>query len=818
LTALLHCENEIVMDLYRNRKKYYSNIYPEDLFQKLEFDKILEILEEHCESPLGVNHVRNVKILIDKNQIEKQLRQVYEFAMIINNEAVEFPSNNFIDLKPEMDILEIENSVLLTEQVFRIYKVLLTIHNILHFFFQKDGENEELYPELTKLVAKLEIDKDLLNAIKGVIDENGKIKSSASRELTTIRNNIGYKYQELDGKFKSALNSFKKSGFLDDTYESIRNGRRVLAVLSSYKRKVKGLIMDETASGRVTFIEPEATLQINNELFELQQEERREIHKILRELSQQLRPHVLSLKTYQKLLAIIDFIRAKAKLANSMNAVMPLVTNERIIELNNAFHPLLYLLNKQHKKKTVPINLRLSIADRLLVISGPNAGGKSVTLKTVGLLQLMLQTGMLLPLEEGSLMSLFENFFADIGDEQSLENDLSTYSSRLLNMRYFTEHANSKTMVFIDEFGSGTDPKFGGAIAESVLEMLNKKRVYGVITTHYSNIKIYASETRGLINGTMNFDKEHLRPLYKLEVGRPGSSFAFEIAESCGLPNEVLENARKKVGAEYKEFDELLSSLQNEKAVIEAKREDVEKREKELEDTIIAYNHKNNVLKKKKQSILLKAEEEALSIVNSTNKKFDKMLLEWSQEKKDKEVVQKIKEEIDQDRQRRKGKVEKLTDAVLFKKSVGILKKGANVQLRSGNQVGTVLELNDKNATVAFGLLRTTVKLKELVVVNHSAKKERGSSKYDHFKAAVEFSNSIDVRGMRRDEALNEVETFLDNALLVDADFLKIIHGKGDGILRRSIRELLRKYDVVKSIKSEDPQYGGDGISIVELG
>ncbi len=805
------------MELYRKRKKYYSNIYPSDLFEKLEFDKILEILEEHCESQLGMDQVRKTKILTDKNQIEKQLRQVYEFTMIINNEAVEFPSNNFIDLKQEMNILEVRNTVLETEQVFRIYKVLNTVHSILYFFFQKDGENQEMYPELAKLVAKLEIDKDLINAIKTVIDENGKIKSSASRELTTIRNNIGHKYQELDGKFKSALNSFKRSGFLDETLESIRNGRRVLAVLSSYKRKVKGLIMDETASGRVTFIEPEATLQINNELFELQQEERREIHKILRELSDKLRPYVLTLKGYQKLLSVIDFIRAKAKLAISMNAVMPLVTNERVIELNSAYHPLLYLLNKQQKKKTIPITLRLSIADRLLVISGPNAGGKSVTLKTVGLLQLMLQTGMLLPVEEGSLMSLFENFFADIGDEQSLENDLSTYSSRLLNMRYFTEHANSKTLVLIDEFGSGTDPKFGGAIAESVLEQLNQKRVYGVITTHYSNIKIFASENRGLINGTMNFDKDNLRPLYKLEVGRPGSSFAFEIAESCGLSAEILNSAKQKVGSEYKEFDELLSSLQNEKAVIEAKREEEEKREKEVEEMIQAYNFKSGQLKKKKQSILLKAEEEALNIVNATNKKFDKMLLDWSNEKKDREVVQRIKEEIDQDRTVRAGQVERLTDAVLFRKSAGVLKEGANVQLRNGNQVGTVLELDKKTAVVAFGSLRTKVKLKELVVVNRSVKKEKSKVKYDTFKAAVEFSNSIDVRGMRRDEALSEVEVFLDKALLVEADFLKIIHGKGDGILRRSIRDMLRKYDVVKSIKSEDPQYGGDGISIVEL-
>ncbi len=805
------------MELYRKRNKFYSNLYPNDLFEKLEFDKILELLEAECESVLGQEQVRNIKFYTKQDQIEKQLKQVHEFALILGNEAAEFPSTNYLSLKEEINILGINNSVLGESQVFKIYKVIGTVSSILHFFQNQDGENQEFYPELARLTSKIELDKELQNSIKTVIDDNGKIKSSASKELGYIRNQIGHKYQELDSKFRSAINQFKKAGYLDETIESVRNGRRVLAVLSSFKRKIKGIICDESGSGRITFMEPETTMQVNNELFELQHEEKREIHRILKDLTLQLRPFVESFKDYQKLLAILDFIRAKAKFAKQMDAIMPTVNPDRIIEMNNAYHPLLLLMNKEQKKETVPMSLRLSIAERILVISGPNAGGKSVTLKTVGLLQLMFQSGMLIPVEEGTLMCIFNNVFADIGDEQSLENDLSTYSSRLLNMRYFSEHADSKTLILIDEFGSGTDPKFGGAIAEAVLESLNKKRVYGLITTHYSNIKIFASETKGLVNGTMNFDKKNLRPLYKLEVGRPGSSFAFEIATSCGLPQDVLENAKEKVGGEYLEFDDLLSSLQNERAVLSMREDELRKREEKCEEKIRSYEFKAKELKKKKQNIILAAEKEALNIVQNTNKKYDKMLSDWSSNKEDKKGVRKIKEEIEQDRTKIKTDIEELRDEVLYRKSAGELVVGASVQLRDSEQVGKVVDLKNSNAIVEFGSMRTRVKAKELVVVERIKHEKRPTPNYDKFRASVEFSNNVDVRGMRRDEALKEVERLLDKAMLVEANYLKIIHGRGDGILRRSIREYLKQYNEVKSIKNEDPQYGGDGISIVEL-
>lgn len=685
------------MEFYKKRKKYYSNLYPKEIYEKLEFDKILNLVEEACQSPLGLERVKNIKYLTKHDEVEKQLRQVYEFTLLLNDSTKQFPSNHYLALEKELHLLEIEGSVLSEKQVFRIYKVLKTVSDILHFFRQKEGEYSEEFPELARLTKDLEVDKNLLNAINRVLDDEGKIKSSASKELTTIRNNISFKYRELDNKFKAAVNEFKRMGYLDDTLESIRNGRRVLSVVSNHKRKIKGIILDQSSSGRITYMEPESTLQVNNDIFELQQEEKQEIHRILKSLSDQLRPFQQPLKDYQNLLGLLDFIQAKAKLALRMNGVMPVVARERVVELEEAYHPLLLLLNNEQKKVTIPMSLRLSIAERILVISGPNAGGKSVSLKTIGLLQIMLQCGMLLPIKEGSMMGLFNNIFCDIGDEQSLENDLSTYSSRLLNMRYFIEHSDAKTLILIDEFGSGTDPKFGGAIAEALLEELNKKRVYGVITTHYSNIKIYATEAKGVINGFMQFDKKNLKPLYKLDIGKPGSSYAFEIAEKCGLHDSVLTNARSKVGEDYQEFDELLAELQNEKVELDLRTQALRKEEADFKRRFAEYERKSKELKKRKQKMLLEAEAEALELVQNTNKKYDKLLKEWSDNKAEKKIVRKIKEEIQHDKDKKKQRIEKLRDQVLYRKSTGVLEVGSTVQLRgAGEQVGTVDEIKGK--------------------------------------------------------------------------------------------------------------------------
>ncbi|MGB0840240.1 MAG: endonuclease MutS2, partial [Chitinophagales bacterium] len=547
---------------YYKKNKFKTDLYPKDIFEKLEFDKILELLTEKCYSPLGKKYVEHLKVQTNPELIQKMLIQVNEFKQMLLYEEQQLPNNNFLDLKEELDFLSIQNAVLSEQQVFRVFKVLLVVIELVRYFEGVNNERIEKYPNLYNLVEKVSISRALINEIKKVLDKEGRIRSDASKELKQIRKQITNKYRDLDRRFVSVVNEYKKNGWLADNLESVRNGRRVLAVRAEHKRKIRGIIHDESQTGSTTFIEPDSTLRINNEIVEFQQAERREIYRILQILTKALQPYHEELAQYQKLLGLIDFIRAKGRLAWELQAQMPHISPQKNIELYNARHPLLFL---KKQKDTVPLSLNLSLSERILLVSGPNAGGKSVLLKTVGLLQLMLQTGMLVPVDDHSVMSIFRNIYVDIGDEQSIENDLSTYSSRLKNMRYYCDFANNKTLMLIDEFGSGTDPALGGAIAEAILEHLNKKFCYGVITTHYSNLKVYATRTTGIINGAMAFDYKTLSPKYKLEIGKPGSSFAFELAVKSGLKADLIEVAKSKVDANYKEFDELLSTMQREK-------------------------------------------------------------------------------------------------------------------------------------------------------------------------------------------------------------------------------------------------------------
>ena len=595
----------------------------------------------------------------------------------------------------------------------------------------------------------------------------------------------------------------------------------MLSVPAEHKRKVKGIIHDESSTGSTTFIEPEATVYISNEIIELQQAEKREIHRILRNLTQQTRPHLHTLKQYRQTLSILDFVRAKALFAIDLNAVMPRLSTDKSVEIFNARHPLLYLKNKTLKKNTVPLSFSLSIAERILVVSGPNAGGKSVMLKTVGLLQVMLQAGMLVPADDHSLFTIFRNLFVDIGDEQSIENDLSTYSSRLRNMRYFTEHANAKTLLLIDEFGSGTDPALGGAIAEALLEYLNKKFCYAIITTHYSNIKVYATSTPGIFNGCMLFDHATLSPLYKLDVGKPGSSFAFELAVKSGLADAIIQNAKSKVDVSYKEFDELLSNLQRDKQAVNESERILAKKDAQITKLLEEYTQKSQALEQNRKKIILEAQQQALTFLEDANRKFENMVREWNENKGEKTVIKKIKAEIEEDKAKLSETVEALKDIIYFRKSDKPVEVGVFVRLRGGTEVGKVLELRKNTAIVQFDLLKTHINIKELEVVELEEQKPDNTpgriNLYNTLQAKSEFKNNIDLRGMRREEALQAVEEMLDRAMMLGVGEVKIIHGIGDGILRRAIRDLLKSYKTVKSVLDEEPQYGGSGVSIVEL-
>lgn len=805
-----------------NSEKLKSNIYPKDIFDKLEFSKVIGLLLNKCRSSLGQQLAQRMNIELNPSIIEKKLRQTNEFKQMLLFEAAEFPNENYLDLGEELKLLNIANAVLTEQQVFRVYLVLQTVSAIVRYFSgNTNSTRQEAYPNIFSLCEPITVSKQLLNFIKDILDENGKVRSDASPELSRIRKTIHSLYRDLDRKFNAEIAEYRKNNWLADAAESIRNGHRVLAVLAEHKRKIKGIVHDVSATGSTIFIEPESTMHISNEIVELQQAEKQEIYRLMNELSAKIRPFLPDIKNYQKLLSILDFIRAKALLAIDMNAFMPRLSTDRSTELFAARHPLLFLKNETLKKVTVPLTLQLNANERILLVSGPNAGGKSVMLKTVGLLQLMFQAGMLVPCADHSIMSIFHNIFVDIGDEQSIENDLSTYSSKLKNMQYVTDYANGKTLVLIDEFGSGTDPALGGAIAESILEFLNRKFSYGIITTHYSNLKIFATQTKGIINGSMAFDYKNLAPLYKLELGKPGSSFAFELATKSGLNDQIIARAKTKVDRQYKEFDELLTTLQHEKQEAQETARTAEKRLAEANALIGTYSEKTSEFEKKRKQMMLDAQQKALEEVAELNRKFDKMVKDWQNNREDRTQVQKIKTEIQQDRQRLTQSIEILKDAIYFRDSKEPVKEGSFVRLRAGKEIGKVVELRRDVAIVEFGELRTNIKLKELVVVEEvpTQKTSRRSHEvYQNIEAKSAFDNTLDVRGMRREEALQAVESLVDNALMYNIDDLKIIHGMGDGILRRSIREMLKQYKDIKSVSDEEQQFGGAGVSLVVLG
>lgn len=806
----------------RSNDKIKISLYPKDLFEKLEFNKIIELLRQKCSSPLGLQLVDKLKIEADPDIISQKLQLTHEFKQLLLFEPTPIPADNYLDLQEELRLLAIQAGVLTEQQMFRLYTVLQTVGAIVRYFGGSTNSRRETYPNIFALCAPINVSKTLLNHIKNVMNEDGKVRSDATPELARIRKTINSLYRELSQKFNAEVNEARKLGYLADSAESIRNGRHVLAVLAEHKRKIKGIVHDISATGNTLFIEPEATLHISNEIVAYQQAEKQEIYKIMQALCELVRPFLPDLSTYQKLLAIIDFLRAKALLAIDLNATMPRLSKDKTIELFSARHPLLLLRNQAQQRTTVPLNLQLNLAERILLVSGPNAGGKSVMLKTVGLLQIMLQAGLLVPLADHSSMSIFRQIFVDIGDEQSIENDLSTYSSKLKNMCHITENANAKSLILIDEFGAGTDPAMGGAIAEAILEYLNQKFSFGVITTHYSNLKVFASQTKGIINGSMLFDYKNLSPLYQLSIGKPGSSFAFELATKSGLNQHIIQRAKNKMDKQYKRFDELLSTLQTEKQAAQETVREAEKKLAEANSLISTYTNKNEMFEKTRKQIMLEAREKAAEEVFNVKQKFEKLLKELRENKKDdQKVIQQIKNEIIQEQRQIHHAIETLQDQIHFRDAQKPPTQGAYVRLRTGKEIGKVEELRKDTAIVTFGDLRTNIKLKELVVVEeikNTPPIRRQDNSNNNLTAKSEFDPTIDIRGMRRDEALQAVENHVDKALMLNIDNLKIIHGIGDGILRRSVRSLLQQYKDIKSITDEEPQYGGAGVTLIELG
>ena len=792
-------------------------LLPKDIYEKLEFDKILALLEKECAGELGKAAVAEIGPITDIQVLERLLNEAKE-AKIIVERRDPFPLGAYADVAEDLRMLEIDGYVLAEEGLRRLNILLLFTRDIFKFFNPGRQLN---YPYLYAIIRQVVFNEELIREIERVIDEEGNIKPDASPELARIRRHIQNKQRDLDRQFRLLIDEYRRKGWLTDNVESFRNGRRVLSVPAEHKRKIRGIIHDESATGRTAFIEPEPVIDINNDIFDLEQEERREIYRILRTLSAVLRPYVPLMQTYREVIIRYDVIQAKGRLASKMKADIPRLTDKPFFGIVQGRHPLLFLKNKYIGKKTIPFDLRLLGANRILVLSGPNAGGKSITMKSVGLLQLMLQSGLLVSVDPMSEMGIFHRLFADIGDQQSLEDDLSTYSSRLSNARLFIEQADARSLVLIDEFGSGTDPLIGGAIAEAVLDELNEKEIFGVITTHYSNLKVYAFKTKGLVNGSMHFDKDKLSPTYELKIGRPGSSYAFEIAVKSGLPETVLKYARKRVGKNEKAVDELLVDLQREKKEVEDHLISLKKREQEIDKLIKSYDQAFKELEYRRKKMKLDAKELALQQSAQSSREMERVIREIKEQQnieRAREMAIKAKEE----RQQLSQEVTTLRESIYSTAEEGVQKDtpiavGDFVRMRTGGATGKVETVDKKNAVVMMGDLRMTIKLRDLQHANIPLQVQNTQSIQSDIDRSVNLPLKLDIRGMRYEEALKVVEEYVDQAILASANSLRIVHGKGNGSLRKAVRSKLREYNVGMKLSHPAPEQGGDGVTVVEL-
>jgi DNA mismatch repair protein MutS2 len=800
-------------------------LYPSTIEQKLGFDKLREKLKDACISPLGISFVEKIRFSDNFALVEKLVSQTAEMKQIIEI-GENFPSQNYLDVTSSLKSAAIEG-MLLTQTEFSDIKVSLqTIRMCLRFF---DDQEPETFPLLSEYAKTVRIEKAITDAIDRVIDDRGQVRDSASTELSRIRKQLVSEQAGIRKKLDNMLRSAKSNGWIgEDVSLTVRNGRMVIPVAAEHKRKLKGFIHDESATGQTVFIEPTDVFESNNEIRELEYEERREINRILLQLTGLLRPFVPDLQKAYQFLGLMDYLRAKAKLALEMNAIFPPFANKQFIDWRNARHPLLHLSFQKQGKKVVPLNIALQEKERILIVSGPNAGGKSVSLKTVGLIQYMFQCGLLVPMEDGSSMGFFQNIFIDIGDEQSLENDLSTYSSHLTNMRHFLTLANRRTLFLIDEFGTGTEPGLGGAIAEAILEDLTKSGAYGVINTHYTNLKVLADKIPGLVNGAMRFDGEHLEPLYQLEIGRPGSSFAFEIASKIGLPNAIIEKAKEKLGSQQVSFEKLLKELDIERKVFTEKNIQLGIKERKLTKELADYTALRSSLENNEKKIVNEAKQKAKILLSDANQLIENTIREIKENKAEKEKTKTVRNELE-----KFGKKNLVIEAVeepqqepeVFEAEGGIITVGSYVRINGQTAIGEVLALKGKDAEIRIGDLKSTIKLNRLEKVSNKTYRNATGEKnlktsakgVDMNERMLNFSFNLDMRGKRGEEALGLVDQFMDNAIMLGYDELRIVHGKGDGILRTLVRNHLRGYSQVAGMTDEHADRGGAGVTIVKL-
>lgn len=886
-------------------------IYPKNFEQKIGFSEVRALLRARCLSSLGKERVDAMMFSTDVNEVNRWMEEIREFRRIQEGQD-DFPLDNFFDVRESVARIRLEGTHMEVEELFDLKRSLETIIAIVAFLSRgettEQGEIKHFYPALYDLADGIATFPLLVQRISQIIDKFGKMRDNASPELLQIRRELARTEGSISRTLYSILRSAQGEGLVEkDVTPAIRDGRLVIPVAPGLKRKISGIVHDESATGKTVYIEPTEVVEANNRIRELESEERREMIRILTDFAKKMRPNVREIIDSYSLMAAIDFIRAKAELARYFKAFEPEVKADPHIDWIRAIHPLLQLsLERKGKERlsrslsaeeettiseeedvtgnvpasVVPLDIQLTEDNHLLVISGPNAGGKSVCLKTVGLLQYMLQCGLSIPVSDRSTTGLFSDIMIDIGDEQSIENDLSTYSSHLMNMKVMMRQASDKTLILIDEFGTGTEPQIGGAIAEAVLKQFWEKHAWAVITTHYQNLKHFAEAHPGTVNGAMLYDRHEMRPLFQLAIGRPGSSFAIEIARKTGIPEAVIEDASSIVGSDYIRSDKYLQDIVRDKRYWEAKRQTIHSQEKSLSKSIAQYERELDALEQSRKDILNRAKRQAEELIKESNRRIENAIKEIREKQAEKEETKRIRQELaqyeaglieedrseasdksnknklknggllsDEDFQKRVDKIKKrkekheqhlktkaekqqaaaeaLKNAVRKQQSGGVIMVGDNVRIKGLTSVGKVEAIDGKQATVIFGGMRTKMSMSRLERVD-GATLQQEQKQFQAFNYSREtretinkhrnqFHQELDVRGMRADEALNQVQHFIDDAILVGASQVRILHGKGNGILRQLIRQYLETVPNVTNYHDEHVQFGGAGITVVEL-
>ena len=807
---------------------------------KLGFTKIRELLAAECTNPLAVRMVGEMKFSSNYDRVVRELQQTEEFRQILVLDN-SFPSQDFFDLTDELVRLRVGNTVIEQAALFDLKCSLHTINECLRFLLRDDTVR---YPLLHDLAKRVELDPAITKAIAKIIDDKGEIFDNASPQLQDIRRQITRKRNEVDVQINRSLAHAKREGWAPDGAEvTIRNGRMVIPMLDTHRRKIKGLIHDESATRQTAYLEPNEVVELNNDLRELEFAEQHEIHNILLRFTDLLRSHIDQLVNAYWFLARMDFIRAKARLALTLRCGRPIVDSITKINWLDARHPLLYL---NRKDEVVPFNISLDDDTHILIVSGPNAGGKSVCLKAVGLIQYMLQCGMLVPCRETSEFGIFDQIFIDIGDQQSIDNDLSTYTSHLQNMKQLLETADANTLFLLDELGGGTEPRSGSAIAQALLQELHRRHAFGVVTTHLADLKLMADQCPGICNGAMLFDTVQMRPLYRLSIGHPGSSFAFEIAQNIGFPAEVLKAASEKVGGEMLNFEHQLQQMELDKQELARRQAEVEVADSFLAEVTDKYQRLNRSLEEKKYDILSAARKEAQQILADANRTVEQTIAAIKEAKAEREPTIEARKQLKTEaerlalsQERHNDEMSRLKQQQAAEEPVASTSKavdshddnapivvGGIVRIDGQDTFAQVVEIKGKKAVVESNSMRMTIPLdrlsgtkkKGIPVDKLSRQNSRFQSIYDDINEKRKtFNPTIDLRGQRGDEAMENLQRFLDDAQLLSEKELRILHGKGYGILKQMIREYLQGNRDVQSFRSEKLELGGDGITVVKL-